>query len=136
MSIVVNGVTKVIDNHIKSLDVTENKEAKGTRVVTEFLTEFMANLADEDKVLQQRYKAEITTMFNEEKFFLLHERILKQWQYIMRQFLEEETKEVFDEQLLKFNRVEGFLITKKAEIMHKSLTFKRLAFLVYSSKTD
>lgn len=37
---------------------------------------------------------------------------------------------------MKYNRVEGFFTTKKAENMHKSLTFKRLAFLVYSSKTD
>lgn len=76
-------------------------------------------------------------MFNEEKFFFLHERILKQWQLIMRQFLGDGSGEVFEEQLLKFNRVEaGLLTSKNSEIKHKSLTFKRLAFLVYSSKTD
>jgi hypothetical protein len=139
MSIVVNGATKVIESHIKclGLDSNETKEARQTRTVTEFLTEFLANLADEDQVLQKNYKTEITSMFNEEKFFFLHERILKQWQLIMRQFLGDGSGEVFEEQLLKFNRVEaGLLTSKNSEIKHKSLTFKRLAFLVYSSKTD
>jgi hypothetical protein len=50
MSIVVNGATKVIESHIKclGLDSKETKEASQTRTVTEFLTEFLANLADED----------------------------------------------------------------------------------------
>lgn len=44
--------------------------------------------------------------------------------------------EVFEDLLLKFNRVEGIFVSRKWEIQQKSLTFKRLAFLVYSSQTN
>jgi len=44
--------------------------------------------------------------------------------------------EVFDDLLLKFNKVEGLFVSKKWEISQKSLTFKRLAFLVFSSNIN
>lgn len=44
--------------------------------------------------------------------------------------------EVFDDLLLKFNKVEGLFVSKKWEISQKSLTFKRLAFLVFSSSIN
>ena len=44
--------------------------------------------------------------------------------------------ELFEELLLKFNRVEGLFVSKKWEVAQKSLTFKRLAFLVYSGNID
>lgn len=137
MSIVVNSVVKVIESHIKSLDSSNHERGKSTRTVTEFLTEFLANLAEDNDVLQKQYKPEITSMFYQENFFLMNERILKQWQSIMRHFISgDANNEVFDELLLKFNRVEGFFTSKKYEIYQKSLTFKRLAFLVYSSQGD
>ena len=53
MSIVVNSVVKVIEQHIKSLDSTNHERGKSTRTVTEFLTEFLANLAEDNDVLQK-----------------------------------------------------------------------------------
>ena len=44
--------------------------------------------------------------------------------------------EVFDDLLLIFNKVEGLFVSKKWEISQKSLTFKRLAFLVFSSSIN
>jgi len=44
--------------------------------------------------------------------------------------------ELFEDLLLKFNRSEGLFTTKRWEFMQKSLTFKRLAFLVYSSQQN
>jgi hypothetical protein len=85
MSIVLNGVTKVIDQHIKQLGEENKKEnQKLERVITsnkntvcEFLTEFLAYIAGQGEILQKNYKQEITSMFNEDKFFLLHERMLR-----------------------------------------------------------
>lgn len=74
-------------------------------------------------------------MFNSDNFFLMSERTLRKWQRIMRNFMSV-NNEVFEELLLKFNRVEGIFVSKKWEIQQKSLTFKRLAFLVYSSQTN
>ena len=74
-------------------------------------------------------------MFNSDNFFLLSERTLRKWQQIMRNFMSV-NNEMFEELLLKFNRVEGIFTTKKWEIQQKSLTFKRLAFLVYSNQTS
>jgi hypothetical protein len=78
------------------------------------------------------YKQEITTMFNSDNFFLMSERTLRKWQQIMRNFMSV-NNEVFEDLLLKFNKVEGIFVSKKWELYQKSLTFKRLAFLVYSS---
>lgn len=74
-------------------------------------------------------------MFNSDNFFLLSERTLRKWQQIMRNFMSV-NNEVFDELLQKFNKVEGLFVSKKWEIQQKSLTFKRLAFLVYSSQSN
>lgn len=74
-------------------------------------------------------------MFNSDNFFLLSERTLRKWQQIMRNFMSV-NNEVFEDLLLKFNRVEGIFVSRKWEIQQKSLTFKRLAFLVYSSQTN
>ncbi len=41
--------------------------------------------------------------------------------------------EVFDDLLSKFNKAEGLFVTKRYELQQKSLTFKRLAFLIFSA---
>ena len=99
------------------------------------MTDFLAGLTTENQILQKMYRQEITGMFNSDNFFLLSERTLRKWQQIMRNFMSV-NNEMFEELLLKFNRVEGIFTTKKWEIQQKSLTFKRLAFLVYSNQTS
>jgi len=59
------------------------------------------------------YKAEITAIFNSDNFFLMSEDTLRKWQRIMRNFMSDD---VFEELLLKFNKVEGIFVSKKWEI--------------------
>lgn len=138
MTIVLNGVAKVLDQHIKSLGESNEKHvvASNRNTVCEFLTEFVAFIAGQGDILQKNYKQEITNMFNEDKFFFLHERMLRQWQYVMNHMLKRGSDEVFEEQLLKFNKMEGFFTSKTDVYQKQSLTFKRLAFLVFSNKSD
>ena len=65
----------------------------------------------------------------------MSERTLRKWQIIMRHYLNRNV-ELFEELLRKFNSVEGLFVSRKWEMHQKSLTFKRLAFLVYSSNID
>lgn len=52
----------------------------------------------------------------------------------MRNFMSTDANnEVFDDLLNKYNRAEGLFVSKKYELYQKSLTFKRLAFLIFSS---
>ena len=44
--------------------------------------------------------------------------------------------DVLENLLKQYNSVEGFFVSKQRELMQKSLTFKRLAFVVFSSKID
>ena len=142
MSIVLDGVAKVIQSHIKCLKSAKEKSSdkggkKHSDAVCEFLTEFLAYMASnkECSILQKNYKVEVNSMFNEENFFLLHERMLRHWQTIMDHFIGKGENDVFEEQLLKFNKMEGFFFNRNDVFSRNSLTFKRLAFLVFSART-
>ena len=53
----------------------------------------------------------------------------------MRHYLNR-NPELFEELLKQFRAAEGLFVSTKREVAQKSLTFKRLAFLVYSSNID
>lgn len=55
---------------------------------------------------------------------------------MLSHLLKRGSDEIFEEQLLKFNKMEGFFTSKTDVFSRQSLTFKRLAFLVFSNKTD
>jgi len=61
--------------------------------------------------------------------------ILEKWQVIIRQFTMT-NNEVLDGLLRQYNQVEGLFVSKKNELIQKTLTFKRLAFVVFSSQID
>ena len=105
------------------------------QVYSEFLTDLLACLAQESGTLDKMFKGEVTQLFFLDSFFLMSERTLRKWQIIMRHYLSRNA-ELFDELLLKFNKVEGIFTSKVWVLQQKSLTFKRLAFLVYSSNID
>ena len=105
------------------------------QVYSEFLTDLLACLAHESETLYKMFKGEVTQLFFLDSFFLMSERTLRKWQIIMRHYLSRNV-ELFDELLLKFNKVEGIFTSKVWVLQQKSLTFKRLAFLVYSSNID
>jgi hypothetical protein len=138
MSIVLNGSIKVIHDTIKD-KANINNMSVFEKTINEFLTELLAYIASQNTILQKNYKQEINDMFNEENFFKLDERILRQWQQIMSSFLSSSESDhevqVFQEQLLRFNKMEGFFVGQKQVIDQKTVTFKRLAFLVFSNRT-
>lgn len=138
MSIVLNGSIKVIHNTIKDKAIINNMSVF-EKTINEFLTELLAYIASQNTILQKNYKQEINDMFNEENFFKLDERILRQWQHIMSSFLgsseSDHEVQVFQEQLLRFNKMEGFFVGQKQVNDQKTVTFKRLAFLVFSNRT-
>ena len=136
LTVTVAAVMKILDQYIKAIpNVKDVEQQKRAQIQGELLTEFLAGLATETQILQKSYKKEITEMFNSDNFFLLSERTLRKWQQIMRNFMSV-NNEVFDELLQKFHKVEGLFVSKKWEIQQKSLAFKRLAFLVYSSQSN
>lgn len=136
LGIVVNAVLTILDDQLKKTgDSKKDDQHNFKEVQSEVLTEFMAGLANENQILQKSYKKEIMDMFYQDNFFGMSERTLRQWQQIMRNFMNVDNQ-VFDELLQKFNKAESFFATKKWEIQQKSLTFKRLAFLVYSSEIN
>lgn len=51
-------------------------------------------------------------MFNDENFFHLNERMLRHWQTIVDNFIGQGEGDIFEEQLLKFNKMEGFFVNK------------------------
>jgi hypothetical protein len=80
-------------------------------------SDFLAGLTHKNTILQKQYKFEITAIFNSENFFMLSKRTLRKWQQIMRNFMSNDiNNEVFDDLLLKFNKVEGLFVSKKWEI--------------------
>ena len=87
MSIVLNGTTKVLDQFIKNQGQEKDSQAQRSACVIEFITEFLAYFAGKSEILQKNYNPQVTAMFNDEKFFNLHERMLRQWQQILSKFL-------------------------------------------------
>lgn len=131
-SIVVQALLKVLEGQIKGVEKEYKPEVQ---VYSEFLTDLVACLAHESETLYKMFKGEVTQLFFLDSFFLMSERTLRKWQIIMRHYLSRNV-ELFEELLLKFNKVEGIFTSKVWVLQQKSLTFKRLAFLVYSSNID
>lgn len=133
LSIIVSSVLKALTYHFTS-SVTPNCRQN------EMLTDFLATLAtNTNNFLQMQYKNDISLLFYNEKFFSMSERSLIKWQTIMRQFISNanQTNDVFDELFTKFKNVENsFFISRVNEHKQKSLFYKRLAFLVYSSEIN
>ena len=126
---------KVLEGQIKGVEKGYKPEVQ---VYAEFLTDLLACLAHESETLYKQFKTDVCNLFYQESFFLMSERTLRKWQIIMRHYLarDQGSQGLFEELLLKYNRAEGLLVSKKWELAQKSLTFKRLAFLVYSSNVD
>ena len=134
----VSAVLRLLEHQVKAAGTApagqELGEARRNCVQSELLSDFLAGLTAENTVLQRQYKREITEVFANENFFQLSERTLRKWQQIMRNFMSNEyNTEVFDDLLHKFNKAEGLFVTKRYEQQQKSLAFKRLAFLTFSS---
>lgn len=119
MSIVLNGSIKVMHDTIKDKANINNMNVF-EKTINEFLTELLSYIASQNMILQKNYKQEINDMFNEENFFKLDERILRQWQQVMSSFLSSSDSDhevqVFQEQLLRFNKMEGFFVGQKQVI--------------------
>ena len=131
-SIIVQALMKVLDSQIRGVEKAYKPEVQ---VYAEFLTDLLACLANESATLDKQFKGEVTQLFYQDSFFLMSERTLRKWQIIMRHYLNR-NPELFEELLKQFRAAEGLFVSTKREVAQKSLTFKRLAFLVYSSNID
>ena len=107
-SIVVQALLKVLDGQIKGVEKEYKPEVQ---VYSEFLTDLLACLAHESETLYKLFKGEVTQLFFLDSFFLMSGRTLRKWQIIMRHYLSRNV-ELFEELLLKFNKVEGIFTSK------------------------
>ena len=118
LSIIVDSVMKILGIQIKQVIEDKGEEHRTkNKIQSEVFSDFLAGLTHKNTILQKQYKFEITAIFNSENFFMLSKRTLRKWQQIMRNFMSNDiNNEVFDDLLLKFNKVEGLFVSKKWEI--------------------
>ena len=75
--------------------------------MNEYITEFFASMVSKvhkiDSNLLKPYKRDVIDLFNGETFFQMNMLNLKQWQKIMRYFVDGKPEEIFEEQMAKWN---------------------------------
>ena len=109
-------------------------------VMNEFITEFFASIVERshqiDADLIKPYRREIIDLFNFDNFFQMNMLNLKQWQKIMKYFIDGKPDEIFEEQMQKWNFQGGLFANSNAVIAQKCSAMKRIAFLIFSCDDD
>lgn len=132
-SIIVAALVKVLDSQIRGV---EKHYEPAVQVYAEFLTDLLACLAQgQSETLHKQFKGELTALFHQGSFFLMSERTLRKWQIIMGAYARDDVG-LFEELLKQFRGAGGLFVSQERANAQRSLTFKRLAFLVYSSNID
>lgn len=76
---------------------------KSSEVMMEFITDFFSSIVerihDTDSELLKPYRREIIDLFNNDNFFKTSMLNLKQWQKIMKYFIDGKPEEIFQEQI-------------------------------------
>jgi len=82
-------------------DTKVHKTVKCDYVMNEFITEFFASIVERshqiDPDLIKPYRREIIDLFNVETFFQQSMLNLKEWQKIMKYFIDGKPDEIFEE---------------------------------------
>ena len=121
----------------------DNKMTKGPQfnfVMNEIITEFFASIVEKshqiDPGLIKPYRREIIDLFNFDTFFQVSMLNLKQWQKIMKYFIDSKPDEIFEEQMQKWNFQGGLFANNNTVIAQKCYAMKRIAFLIFSCQDD
>ena len=116
------------------------KDPKLDHVMNEFITEFFASTVERihqvDPELIKPYRREIIDIFNNDTFFCVSMLNLKQWQKIMKYFIDGKPEEIFEEQILKWNFQGGLFENSTSVVQKKCYAMKRIAFLIFSCEDD
>jgi len=108
--------------------------------MNEFMTEFFSSIVERshaiDPELIKPYRREIIDLFNADNAFQIGILNLKQWQKIMRYFIEGKPEEIFEEQMQKWNFQGGLFANNNSVIVQKCYAMKRIAFLIFSCEND
>mmetsp|Transcript_1941 Transcript_1941/g.2802 ORF Transcript_1941/g.2802 Transcript_1941/m.2802 type:complete len:314 (-) Transcript_1941:287-1228(-) len=108
--------------------------------MNQFITEFFASLVERshqiDPGLIKPYRREIIDLFNADSFFQQSILNLKQWQKIMKYFIDGKPDEIFEEQMQKWNITGGLFASTASITAQKCYAMKRIAFLIFSCDDD
>ena len=118
---------KILEKHMKNMDASTEEI-----VFSEFLSDLLAHLSIKSSTIHDQFPQSVADLFNNQRFFLMNDRILRKWQIIMRQFLHHNVA-IFEDLLYKLN----LDVSNEAWIGEiKAITFKKVGFLAYSCKVD
>jgi|DEB0MinimDraft_12_1074336.scaffolds.fasta_scaffold08100_2 hypothetical protein len=106
----------------------------------EFITEFFASIVERchqiNPELIKPYRREIIELFTADQFFVVSMLNLKQWQKIMKYYIDGKPEEIFEEQMTKWNIQGGLFANNNSIIVQKCYAMKRIAFLIFSCEDD
>lgn len=115
-------------------------ESANLDVMNQFITEFFSSIVEKchylDADLIKPYRREILELFTFEHFFQVTLLNLRQWQNIMKYFIDGKPDEIFEEQMQKWNFQGGFFLNNNSLIGNKCYAMKRIAFLIFSCPDD
>mmetsp|Transcript_17212 Transcript_17212/g.28988 ORF Transcript_17212/g.28988 Transcript_17212/m.28988 type:complete len:304 (+) Transcript_17212:668-1579(+) len=135
MQIILLTTIQILQNDNKSV-----KAYKASNVMNEFITEFFAQVVEKshqiDPSLIKPYRREIIELFNVDSFFQASILNLKQWQKIMKYFIDGKPDEIFEEQMQKWNSQGGLFVANNTVIAQRCYAMKRIAFLIFSCNDD
>jgi hypothetical protein len=131
-------LTSVTENIIKSLSHTIMYNAQSgwaNHLHIEIFTQLLADLSQDSQEVSFHFKPQILEIFAQPTFFQQTECALSIWQTVVRR-LSLANRDVLDNLLLQYGKVGGLFTSTGEEFKQKSLVFKRLAFVVFSSGVD
>ena len=110
--------------------------------MNEFVTDFFASVIersqqiDGDNRVIKPYRKEIVDLFNYDQFFSASMINLRQWQKIIKYFIDAKPEEMFELQMEKWNMQGSFFTDANRILVSKCYAMKRIAFLIFSCADD
>ena len=102
-----NKSISIILRSVLSILSDQMKQGQDSNVMNEYMTELFSSIVEKvhkiNSELLKPYKKDVTELFNSDSFFMLNKLNLKQWQKIMRFFIDGRPEEFFEEQMTKWN---------------------------------
>jgi hypothetical protein len=138
MQVIFNTIIQILQNDKKAEKQSGKNEE--TVVMMEFITEYFASTVERshsiDAELIKPYRRDIIDLFNNDNFFQVSMLNLRQWQKIMKYFIDGKPEEILQEQMQLWNFQGGLFANNNTVIVQKCYAMKRIAFLIFSSEDD